>query len=85
MYSGTALSVELLPSGIAHLMFDLTDSSVNKFNQQTLSELQSAVTLLRTAEVDGLIFSHAMPAFLVGAYITEFTEMFKKGEAEIMQ
>lgn len=85
MYSGTALSVELLPSGIAHLMFDLTDSSVNKFNQQTLSELQSAVTLLRTAEVDGLIFSSAKSAFIVGADITEFTEMFKQGEAEIMQ
>lgn len=85
IYSGTALSVELLPSGTAHLIFDLTGSSVNKFNQKTLSELQAALTELSSARVDGLIFSSAKSAFIVGADITEFTEMFKQGESEIMQ
>ena len=71
IYSGTALSVELLPSGTAHLIFDLTGSSVNKFNQKTLSELQAALTELSSARVDGLIFSSAKSAFIVGADITE--------------
>jgi hypothetical protein len=31
IYSGKALSVDVLPSGIANLVFDLEGSSVNKF------------------------------------------------------
>ena len=73
IYTGKALSVDVLPSGIANLIFDLENSSVNKFNQQTLRELQEAVAKLHTEEIPGVIFSSAKPAFIVGADITEFT------------
>ena len=46
IYSGSALNVTLLPSGIANLTFDLRDSSVNKFNELTLRELREAIDVL---------------------------------------
>lgn len=84
IYTGKALSVDLLPSGTAHLVFDLEGSSVNKFNQQTLQELGEAVAALQSADIRGVIFSSAKSAFIVGADITEFTTMFQQGEEQIL-
>ena len=70
IYSGKALSVDVLPSGIANLVFDLEGSSVNKFNEETLRELQQAIAALQTAGVPGLILSSAKSTFIVGADIT---------------
>lgn len=82
-YTGKTLRVEMLPSGIAQLIFDLQDSSVNKFNQDTLTELRAAVTELQSAEVKGVIFSSAKSTFVVGADIMEFTAMFAESEETI--
>jgi len=82
-YTGKALSVEVLASGIAHLVFDLQDSSVNKFNQETLRELQEVVTDLQSGDAKGLIISSAKSTFVVGADITEFTAMFREPEEAI--
>jgi 3-hydroxyacyl-CoA dehydrogenase/enoyl-CoA hydratase/3-hydroxybutyryl-CoA epimerase/enoyl-CoA isomerase len=84
MYSGKALKVEMLPSGAANLVFDLDGSSVNKFNQATLKELQEVVAVLQGSNVSGLIVSSAKPAFIVGADITEFTAMFSEPEDIIL-
>ena len=83
IYTGKALSVDLLPSGTAHLVFDLEGSSVNKFNQQALRGLQEAAEVLKSADIKGVIFSSAKPTFIVGADITEFTAMFEQGEEQI--
>jgi hypothetical protein len=56
IYQGKALTVDLLPSRVAHLVFDLEGSSVNKFNQQTLEELQAAVAKLQNTNIKGVIF-----------------------------
>ena len=85
IYSGKALSVDMLPSGTAQLVFDLDGSSVNKFNQATLQELQEAVTALKSSGARGVIFSSAKSAFIVGADITEFTALFQQNEQEIIQ
>ena len=85
IYSGKALSVTVLPSGVANLTFDLNGSSVNKFNKETLTELREAIANLNKAEITGLIFSSAKPAFIVGADITEFIPMFSAPDAEIME
>ncbi len=84
LFTGKALSVEVLPSGVANLKFDLQDSSVNKFNRQTLEELREAVAQLVSADVKGLIFSSGKSGFIVGADITEFTGIFAESEAEII-
>lgn len=83
IYSGKTLSVEVLPSGTAHLVFDLGGSSVNKFNQATLLELEAAVKALSTSKARGVLFSSAKSTFIVGADITEFTALFKGSEEEI--
>ena len=83
IYTGEALSVDMLPSGIAHLVFDLKGSPVNKFDQQTLRELREAVTVLQAAGSRGVIFSSAKPGFIVGADITEFTGMFRESEEQL--
>ena len=84
LFTGKALSVEVLPSGVANLKFDLQDSSVNKFNRQTLEELREAVAQLGSADVKGLIFTSGKSGFIVGADITEFTGIFAESEAEII-
>ena len=85
IYQGNALAVDLLPSRVAHLVFDLKGSSVNKFNQQTLEELQAAIVKLEDPQIKGVIFSSAKPAFIVGADITEFTAKFDESENQIMR
>lgn len=84
IFTGNTLKVEGLSSGIANLIFDLEGSSVNKFNQQTLSELQEALAAVEKSEVKGLIFSSDKPAFIVGADITEFSAIFAAPEQEIL-
>ena len=84
-YSGQALSIKHLPSGIAQLIFDLEGSSVNKFNQLTLAELGQAIASLQDSDIKGVIFSSAKSSFIVGADITEFTGMFQRDEEEILE
>jgi 3-hydroxyacyl-CoA dehydrogenase/enoyl-CoA hydratase/3-hydroxybutyryl-CoA epimerase/enoyl-CoA isomerase len=83
IYSGKALSVDVLSSGIANLVFDLEGSSVNKFDQETLAELQQAIAALQKADVPGLVLSSAKKTFIVGADITEFTSKFAEGEQQV--
>ena len=84
IFQGSALSVELLPSGVAKLQFDLTGSSVNKFNRHTLEELRHAVELLAKSDAKGLVFTSAKNGFIVGADITEFTGIFAGSEESIV-
>ncbi len=84
IFQGSALSVELLPSGVAKLQFDLNESSVNKFNRHTLEELRNAVDLLAKSDVKGLVFTSAKSGFIVGADITEFTGIFAGSEESIV-
>ena len=84
IFQGSALSVELLPSGVAKLQFDLTGASVNKFNRHTLEELRHAVELLAKSDAKGLVFTSAKSGFIVGADITEFTGIFAGSEESIV-
>ena len=84
IFQGSALSVELLPSGVAKLQFDLNESSVNKFNRHTLEELRNAVNVLAKSDAKGLIFTSAKSGFIVGADITEFTGIFAGSEESIV-
>ena len=84
IFQGSALSVELLPSGVAKLQFDLTGSSVNKFNRHTLEELRHAVELLAKSDAKGLVFTSAKSGFIVGADISEFTGIFAGSEKSIV-
>jgi len=84
IYSGKAVSVAKLDDGIAELKFDLQGESVNKFNRETVEDLQAAVDAIKgDSSIKGLIVTSGKGVFIVGADITEFTEMFKLPEDEI--
>jgi 3-hydroxyacyl-CoA dehydrogenase/enoyl-CoA hydratase/3-hydroxybutyryl-CoA epimerase/enoyl-CoA isomerase len=83
IFSGKAVKVEQMESGIGNLVFDLEGSSVNKFNRATILELREAIDAVEASDLTGLIFSSAKSSFIVGADITEFTEIFKSPETEI--
>ncbi|MFC3123314.1 fatty acid oxidation complex subunit alpha FadB [Agaribacter flavus] len=84
IYEGTNLSVDLLEGSIAELVFD-SSGSVNKFDQQTISELASAIESIRqTKGVKGVLVRSNKPAFVVGADITEFMPLFSQSEEAIL-
>jgi len=84
MFQGKALSVSLLPDGIAELIFDLQGESVNKFNLLAVAELEQALTLLeQSSNVKGLLITSAKDTFIVGADIMEFGAVFAAGADQI--
>lgn len=84
IYEGKSLSVVMTDDGIAELVFD-AQGSVNKFDQQTVSELDQATTAIKSAEgVKGVLVRSAKSTFIVGADITEFTRLFDLPEAEVL-
>ena len=77
MFEGSAISVKMVSAGIAELKFDLAGESVNKFNAQTVGELDQALTVLENADdLQGVIVSSGKKVFVVGADITEFEHTF---------
>ena len=86
MYSGRTLSLKVIENGFAEINFDNQSGSVNKFNQETLGELQEAVDILSGAgDIRGLLLSSGKPVFVVGADITEFTDMFSASKQDFLQ
>lgn len=83
LFSGQAIKASLLPSGFACVMFDLDESSVNKFDQLTLRELGEAIATVEDSAARGVIFASAKSTFIVGADITEFGGLFSQGQEEI--
>ncbi|MAY37479.1 MULTISPECIES: fatty acid oxidation complex subunit alpha FadB [Spongiibacter] len=84
IYQGKALSASFLEDGIAELCFDLQGDSVNKFNRLTLEELGEATQALASESgLKGVVVTSGKPVFIVGADITEFTELFTLPDAEL--
>jgi 3-hydroxyacyl-CoA dehydrogenase/enoyl-CoA hydratase/3-hydroxybutyryl-CoA epimerase/enoyl-CoA isomerase len=84
IYRGKAIRAELLEGGIAELVFDSTEGSVNKFDDLTLGELKEAVAALAShGGIAGLLVTSAKDAFIVGADIAEFVSKFRHSEEEI--
>lgn len=76
IYQGEALSVEIVEGGIAKLRFN-SKGSVNKLDRATLASLEEAVsTLEQHSDITGLMLTSDKDAFIVGADITEFLDMF---------
>ena len=85
LYQGKSLRAEL-SDGIVRLVFDNQNESVNKFDQQTLLELNEAIdTISSTDGVTGLLISSGKSTFIVGADIMEFGPTFKKEPEDIIE
>ncbi len=86
LMQGQFIRVQTVEEGIYEVVFDRENEAINKFDQATLLELKQAVTKLgETGNLKGVFFSSAKEAFIVGADITEFTQMFSHSEEEIYQ
>ncbi|WP_444912655.1 fatty acid oxidation complex subunit alpha FadB [Microbulbifer sp. PAAF003] len=80
LFSGKALTVQMLDNGIVELKFDLQGESVNKFNRQTVSEFSQALDAIEAADgVKGVLLTSGKGVFIVGADITEFGGAFSAG------
>ncbi|MGM0634278.1 MAG: enoyl-CoA hydratase-related protein, partial [Pseudomonadota bacterium] len=84
IYQGQAITVEQRDDDIAVLTFDLPDASMNVFNRLMLEELGEAVAVLATSGVGGLLVRSAKAHFLAGADISEFTQIFRRNEEELL-
>lgn len=85
IFQGQALQCAELEDGLVELKFDLKDESVNKFNAVTLMELKDALTKLKShPNLRGVLVTSGKDAFIAGADITEFFEVFKKSEEEMV-
>ena len=84
IYSGKALTVDVLDGGVAELCFNLQDDSVNKLNALVLGEVKDATAAIASnAAIAGVIVTSGKPMFIVGADITEFSSLFGAEESEI--
>lgn len=85
MFEGKTLSLAMLDSDFAEIKFDSQSGSVNKFNEETLSELrQAADTLKQQQGIKGLLLSSGKSVFVVGADITEFKAMFSSSKEDFI-
>ncbi|MCW8128274.1 fatty acid oxidation complex subunit alpha FadB [Microbulbifer halophilus] len=86
LFSGKALSVQMLDNGVAELKFDLQGESVNKFNRQTVSEFSQALDAIEKADgLKGVLLTSGKDVFIVGADITEFGGAFSEGPEGIAE
>ncbi|MBU3003900.1 fatty acid oxidation complex subunit alpha FadB [Paraglaciecola arctica] len=84
IYESKSLKVNLLQDGIAELVFD-APGSVNKFDQQTVADLDAATqALAANSDVKGVVVRSAKSTFIVGADITEFTGLFDLPDEEVL-
>jgi 3-hydroxyacyl-CoA dehydrogenase/enoyl-CoA hydratase/3-hydroxybutyryl-CoA epimerase/enoyl-CoA isomerase len=85
IYAGKAITVKEIDGGFAQLNFDLEGESVNKFNRLTIEELGAAAEALKGASnIKGLVVTSTKDVFIVGADITEFTDLFAGPEEELI-
>lgn len=86
LFQGNSLTLKRLENGVAELIIDLKADSVNKFDTKTIRELSQALDALEKEKgIQGLLMTSGKPVFIVGADITEFTELFTKSDGEIGQ
>lgn len=85
IYEGKAITVKEIDGGIAQLNFDLQGESVNKFNRLTIEDLRAATDKLKAqTNLKGLVVTSGKDSFIVGADITEFTELFAGSEEDLI-
>lgn len=85
-YDGQSLRCQMLDNGIAEVIFDNKNESVNKFDNATLKEWQEVIQLLNETDgVRGAIATSPKPVFIVGADITEFLAMFSHPREQMIE
>ncbi len=85
IYDGQSLQCKMLDNGIAEVIFDNKNESVNKFDNATLQEWNEVISLLNKTEgIRGAIATSPKSVFIVGADITEFLTMFAEPREQMV-
>ena len=86
IYDGQSLQCQMLDNGIAEVIFDNKNESVNKFDNATLKEWAEVIDRLNNTDgVRGAIATSPKPVFIVGADITEFLGMFAEPREQMIK
>lgn len=82
---GRTLRLVRLDDGLVELRMDRQGDALNKLDPETVAELDRAIAWLREAgDVRGVLLASAKPAFLAGADIGLFVDLFERPEAAIV-
>lgn len=85
LYDGKNIQLSVGDDGIANLVFN-AEGSVNKFDSQTVQELQKAVEIASSnSDIKGMLVTSGKPLFIVGADITEFGALFKESQEVLVE
>jgi 3-hydroxyacyl-CoA dehydrogenase/enoyl-CoA hydratase/3-hydroxybutyryl-CoA epimerase len=63
--------VEQSPNGVAHLIFDAPDRSMNVFSEAAIEDIGRFAAWLARSDAAGVVVRSAKPAFCAGADLTE--------------
>lgn len=86
IFQGNKIQVDFLDqaAGIVEFRYDAKDGSVNKFDQQTSTEYEQAVSALEARDdIKGLVVTSGKSVFIAGADITEFVGHFQRSQQEL--
>ncbi|MFW1678145.1 fatty acid oxidation complex subunit alpha FadB [Pontibacter sp. JAM-7] len=77
LYQGQVLQLSEQPAGLYRLCIDDQTQALNKLSQRALAELEAVLDLLESSKtLSGLLIISGKPAFIVGADIAEFSQVF---------
>ena len=82
LFDGKAIQVSV-ENEIAHLVFNIKESSANVIGELMMGELPQALEAVRGSKAKGLLLRSEKEHFIFGADITEFMRHFKKSEGEL--
>ena len=86
IYQGKTITAKHLSNGIVELSIDVQGSSANTLGQLAIDELAEATRELgRTKDINGLLVTSGKSDFILGADITEFTQLFGRPDDEVIQ
>ena len=84
-YQGSRIQLSVTDH-IAEICFNNEEGSVNKFDRDTLTQLRDVTDILKAAtDINGLLVTSGKRDFIVGADITEFGEIFKGTEEQLIE
>lgn len=86
IFQGNKIQVDFIDqaAGIVEFRYDAKDGSVNKFDQQTSTEYEQAVSALEARDdIKGLVVTSGKSVFIAGADITEFVGHFQRSQQEL--
>jgi len=85
LFDGDCVQARWADEGIVELCFDRRGLAINKLDQPTIDQFGQALVAIAAAgpAVRGVLVTSGKDVFIVGADIVEFTERFKRPEAEI--